>query len=425
MKKIIVGTGLCLIGASVWAQDISLRHRLDGVALDALSSLVVRFNGEAKDNTKDKAKGKGKLVLQDLRGLDNPHDLPHLALFDPDDTVEFVGARARVRPLHEVMSEAGAGLNAEPFYPQVADAVTDARGRVQALPLAMTMPVLLINRLQLTKAGQDTDKLPKTWWDVQKTAGALFDSGSTCPLTSTRFAWIHLENVSVQHGVPVMTRTGKDSRVAINSLVSVKHLALLASWQKSRYFHYAGAGEEGAARFLSGECAMLTGESSVVVAAKRAGLAVLVAPLPHYDDVHGVQPDNVLPDGAGLWVMAGHPKKDYALAAQFVKFLLRPDVQAEWVKATGYLPMSPAAAAAFRASGFPPALLDAAHQRLSVPVTGGMRARMGGLRERLHRFFGEEVAFVWSTDRPAKEALDTTVRRVNAPDAPRKVVVKK
>jgi len=409
MKTIFLSIALGLVASNAGAHDVTLRHRLDGPALDVLASLVVRFNGEQKAT--------GKVMLQDVRGLEDVREPPHLALFDPDDTVELIGTLARVRPLHDVMREAGVALGANQFYPQVADAVTDARGRVQALPLAMTLPVLLINRVQLTKAGLDATALPKTWWDVQKVAGALYENGSTCPLTSTRFAWIHLENVSVQHGAPVMAvaSKGNDSRVAVNSLVSVKHLALLASWQKSRYFHYSDNGEESRRRFLAGECAMLTGESSLYVAAKRAGLEVMVAPLPHYDDVYGVQPEDLLPDGAALWVVEGHKKKDYQAAVQFVKFMLRPDVQQTWVRGTGYLPMAPLAAGAFRASGFPPSLLESAERRLSVPVKGSTRARIGGLRERLHKFFGEEVAFVWNSDRPAKQALDTTVQRVNAP----------
>ena len=59
-----------------------------------------------------------------------------------------------------------------------------------------------------------------------------------------------------------------------------------------------------------------------------------------------------------------------------------------------------------------------AQKRLSVSKKGSTRARHGPVRDRLHEFLGEEVAFVWTTDRPAKEALDNTVRRVNEAIAP-------
>lgn len=409
MKRILLTLLGCGAAFSAFAQDISLRHDLDGKALDTLATLVLRFN--------DELKGKGRVLLQDSRGLENKHLLPHLALLDPDDSMEFFGTRPRFRPFHDVMREAGQKFDAAQFYPQVADAVDDASGRVQALPMALNLPVLFVNRAALRKAGVDPDRPGKTWWELQKTAGEILDHGGKCPLTTTRFAWIHSENVSTQAGEAMVARVGTVDKVLANSMVNVKHLALLASWQKSRYFHYSGPGREGNRRFLSGECAMLTGESSLYAEARRAGIDVGVSALPYYDDVYSPKPADILPDGAGLWVLAGHKKDEYKLAARFMAFLLRPEVQKEWVQATSFLPMTPAALAALRGD-IPQNLLDAAQKRLSVSRKGSTRARHGPIRDHLHEFLGEEVAFVWTTDRPAKEALDNTVRRVNEAIAP-------
>ncbi len=404
---ILLGSSIAL---SALAQEISLRHDLDGKALDVLATMVLRFN--------DESKGKGKVMLQDARGLENKSLLPQLALLDPDDSMEFFNTRPRFRPLHEVMREAGLKLDAGHLYPQIADAVDDASGRIQALPLGLALPVLMTNRASLRKAGLDPDQPIRTWWELQKVAGEIYDRGGKCPLTSARFAWIHSENVSTQAGEPITSRVGNVDKVLINGMVNVKHLALLASWQKSRYFHYSGPGREGNKRFLSGECAMLTGESSLYAEARRAAVDVGVQLLPHYDDVYAARPADVLPDGAGLWVLAGHKKDEYKLVARFVGFMMRPEVQKEWVQATGFLPMSPGALLALRDSGIPPQLLDAAQKRLSVSRKGSTRVKHGPIRDRLREFVGEEVAPVWTTDRPAKEALDNAARRVNAAIAP-------
>jgi sn-glycerol 3-phosphate transport system substrate-binding protein len=214
-----------------------------------------------------------------------------------------------------------------------------------------------------------------------------------------------------------VAKVGSVDKVQVNGMVNVKHLALLASWQKSRYFQYSGPGREGNRRFLSGECAMLTGESSLYADARRAGLDVGIAALPHYDDVYAAKPADTLPDGAGLWALAGHKKEEYKLAARFADFMLRPAVQIEWVSATGYLPMTPAALKGLRDSGIPQQVLDAAEKRLSVTRKGSVRVNHGPLRDMLREFMGEEVAPVWTTDRPAKEALDNVVRRVDAATA--------
>lgn len=395
-----------LVAAQALAQEISLRHDLSGPALDVLATQVLRFN--------DEQKGKGRVLLQGLDGLEHKQALPHLALLDPDDNKAFFATQPRYLHLHDVMRNAGQKLDATQFYPQMADAVDDVAGRLQALPLALSLPALFVNRAALRKAGVNPDQPIATWWELQKVAGEIYDHGGKCPLTSVRFAWIHAENVASQAGDPMTQRTGGSEKLLLNGMINVKHLALLASWQKSRYFHYAGPGREAYARFLSGECAMLTGESKLYADARRAGIDVGVQALPHYDDAYAPKPGDVLPDGAGLWVLAGHKKDDYKLAARFIAFLMRADVQKEWVKATGYLPMTPAALAALRDSDIPAALLDAAQKRLSASRKGSTRPKHGLLRDRWHEFLGEEVDFVWTSDRPAKEALDITVRRTNA-----------
>ncbi len=405
-KLLGVILGMATLAAS--AQEITLRHDMDGKALDALATLTLRFN--------DGLKGKGKIVLQDARSVEEKKVLPHLAILDPDDSIDFFGTRPRFRPLHEVLRESGAKVDLSRLYPQILDAVDDANGRPQALPIGMAVPALFINRAMFIKAGVNPDQKPETWWALQKTAGDLFDKQIACPLTSSRFAWVHMENIASQHGEPALIAAKQGGRVAVNNLVNVKHLALLASWQKSRYFHYSGPGREGNRRFLEGECAMLTGASSLYADARRTGMDVAVMALPHYDDVRGARPLDVLPDGASLWVLAGHKKAEYALAARYVAFLMHADVQKEWVRATSYLPMTQAAVDALREDGvFPAPMLDAAQKRLSVSRKDSTRVRHGPIRDRLHEFAGEEVNFVWTSGRAAKEALDNTVRRVNEP----------
>lgn len=390
------------------SEDIALRHALTGKALDVLATLVLRFNEEQK--------GKARVLLQDLRGIDEEdrRRLPQMALLDSDDSVEFFHTRPRFKPLYRMMAESGEKLDAKRLFPLLADSVDDTLGRLQALPLGMSLPVLMWNKAVFRKAGLDPDQPPKTWLEVQERAGSLYDAGVKCPFTTSRFAWVHLENVSSQHGEPIAVREKSGhTRVALNKLVDVKHIALLASWYKSFYFHYFGSGTESDRKFISGECAMLTGESALYAEAMRAGFPVGVAELPYYDDVYGVTPHKVLPDGAALWMLAGHKKNEYRLAARFVGFLLRPQVQQEWVQATGYLPMTPAAIDALKSSGVAPNLLDAATRRLSERKSPTTRTKHGSGLNRVREILNQEIASVWANAKPAKEALDSAMNRIN------------
>ncbi|HQR04766.1 MAG: extracellular solute-binding protein [Proteobacteria bacterium] len=399
IRGLLLGLACILVPPGVNAQEILLRHSLEGRALDTLATLTLEFN--------ETQKGKARIVLQGPGSIEDKRHLPQMAFLDPDDRMAFFDTLPRFKPLYQVMSEGRQKFNARTFYPQIAGAVDDASGRIQALPMGMSVPVLFWNKAAFRKAGLDPESPPKTWWEMQARAGSLFDAGVSCPVTTSRFSWVHLENLSTQHNENVLQRP---NRLTLNSLVHVKHLALLSSWNKSLYFHYYGPRLEGDTHFLSGECAMLTGESRLYSAILRTpGLDVGIAPLPYYDDVYGATPRNVLPDGASLWILAGLTKAEYQVIAHFVTFLMQPARQREWVKATGYLPMMPAALPALRDAGVPAAVQEAAERRLSAPKSP--RAVNGGGLERLRDIVDEEVAAVWRNEIPAKEALDTTVRR--------------
>jgi sn-glycerol 3-phosphate transport system substrate-binding protein len=391
-------------------QEIVLRHALSGAPLDALATLVLRFNDEEAKLKSDS----GRIQLEDVQGVADKARLPQLALFDQDDAMAMFDSRPRFRPLHQVMAAGKQNFDVKNFYPQMFDAVDDIAGKMQALPLALSLPVLFYNKAAFAKAGFDPEVAPKTWWEMQDYAGKLRDAGSKCPLTSSRFAWVHVENVAAQHAEPLVVKNGKQDQLALNNLVNVKHMALLTSWQKSFYFIYSGSGREGDDRFAKGECAMLTGESALYarLAKQKPDFPFGIAVLPHYDDVYGARPTHVLPDGAALWVLAADKKPEQQVIARFIAFLMKPDVQRDWVRATGFLPMSPAAVQALRDSGGNPALLAQAEARLSMPKRDAARTKHEGLsRSRIRNILNEEIEFVWGNQKPPKAALDSAVAR--------------
>jgi len=391
------------------AEEIILRHAQTGKSQEALTNLVQRFN--------DTQKGKARVILQDLHGIGEQarHELPQLAFLDVDDSSEFFGTRPRFKPLFQVMPLAGEKFAAKRLFPLLADAVDDPVGRIQALPLGMSLPVLLWNKEAYRKAGLDPEVPAKTWWEVQRHAGKLYDAGIKCPVTSSRFAWVHLENLSMQHGEPISTREKNGvTKVALNRLIDVKHVALLSSWYKSAYFRYYGPGDESDQKFTSGECAMYTGPSKLYADAVHAGLTVGAAELPYYDDVRGATPTQLLPDGAGLWILAGFKKSEYQLAARFVSFLMQPQTQLEWVRATGYLPMTTVAIEMLKRAGVAPTLLEAATRRLAERPGITTRVKYGSNLNQMRDILNEEIATVWADTKPAKEALDSAMQRLNS-----------
>jgi sn-glycerol 3-phosphate transport system substrate-binding protein len=387
--------------------DIVFRHAMTGEAAAALVDLVGRYNAESKS---------GKVVLQHVGMAADPQQLPHLALLEDEEYQKFFDSHPRMLPLHKVMADAKEKFDAASLFPVIADVVDDNKGRIQALPLALSVPVLFYNKDTFRKAKLDPAKPPVTWWELQTAAGKVYDIDRRCPFTSSNPAWVLMENAATQHGEPLAnSEQGGKTGLLLNNLVQVKHAALLASWHKSFYFRTFGPGREADAKFMSGECSMLTSDSSLYLQLlRRKPFDFGIAALPHYDDVRGAAPGRVLPDGASLWVLAGKKKPEYAAAAHFISFLMRPEVQKQWVRSTGFLPMSAAGVEGLAAEGVPPELLRKTVERLSDKrfVSAAKPKAVFGM-SRVRAILHEELEAVWANLKPAKEALDTAVRRGN------------
>lgn len=402
----LLGLIFCFVVVPAKAADVVLRHNLSGPTAGVLIELVERFNSSSK---------RGKVLVEHLSMVTDPRRLPHMALLDEDQYMSFFDSRPRMKPVDRVLASAGVKLRSGQLYPGMADVVHDAKGRILALPLALSVPVLYYNKDAFRKAGLDPDRPPRTWWQVQDAAGRLLDAGHACPFTSSHPAWVHVENLATQHGEAISwrQRNGR-TEFSFNGMVYVKHLALLASWYKSRYFHYFGRGKEADEKFLRADCSMLTGASSLYARMREgASFKVGVADLPYYDDVRNAAPGRLLPDGAALWVLAGRKAADYKLVARFLAFLIRPEIQREWVAATGFLPMMPAAAGG-RGSGTPQALRDAVDRLAEKRFLTAARLKVLPGFERVRSILYEELEDVWANRKPAKEALDNAVTRGNA-----------
>jgi sn-glycerol 3-phosphate transport system substrate-binding protein len=378
--------------------EIDLSHQLDEERAERVEKLVERFNSRQKDY-------QVKLVRR-VQG-DSPKDL---YLVTREEQARFISAKGAFRPLHQVMKEENVPFDGKKLAPELRVGLADAQGNLIALPMGMSTPVLFINKAAFRKAGLDPEKPPKTWADVQKAADKLFDSGSTCPYTTSWPAWVHIDNLSSWNGVEVADAKGQ---LNFNGLVQVKHTALLTTWAQARFFVYFGRRDEADSRFAAGECGMLTSSSSLVGALRdRSKVEVGVSSLPYHDDIQGA-PQQTLAGGASLWVGGGQKPAEYKGVAQFVSFLMEPELQVELTAVSGYLPMTPAARAAAESKLLKAdvAGLNVAYRQLQGPLA--LRALRVSEIERVRIIVEEELEAAWSGKTPAKQALDLAVQRGN------------
>lgn len=378
--------------------EVALAHQFGRAGEQNLQAVVDAFNN-----------GQKGVVVKLVRLAEGDKPAP-MTLVRRQDMGNFLVGKEAFRPLYQVMSEAKVPLAAAGISPDLKAGVADDKGRLVGLPVAYSTPVLFYNKNAFRKAGLDPEKPPKTWWEMQEAAGKLYDAGSECPYTTSWPTWVHIDNLSAVSGVPVASGKGE---LAFNGLPQVKHIAMLASWSKARYFQVFGRKNEADEHFLKGECAMITTDSWAHTDFREAhGVELGVAPLPYHDDVYGGR-QHTLADGASLWVAGGYKPQEYKAVARFVAYLLTPEKQVELARTYGQLPLSQAARAALRSK-----VLRDRDQAMEVAYAslhgeGATHPLRISAIDPVRIIVEEELEAVWDNRKPAKEALDTAVSRGN------------
>ena len=418
-----IAAAFALAGAATAAHavvEIQWWHAQTGGNNERINALAKRFN-ESQSEYKVNAVYKGSYpeAMAAAIAAFRAGNAPHILQVFEVGTATMMAAKGAVKPVYEVMSEAGEKFDPKAYVPAVAGYYTNSKGQMLSLPFNSSTTVFWYNKDAFAKAGLDPERAPKTWPEVVAAMAKLKASGHACPFTTGWQTWTQLESFSAWHNVPFLTKEngfgGSDAKLVFNGPVQVKHIENMQDWIKKGYFIYGGRKNEPEAKFYSGECAMMTTSSAAYATIKQqAKFKFAESTLPYYADVKGA-PQNTIIGGASLWVMAGKKKEEYKGVAKFMTFLSQPDVQAEFSQLTGYLPITMAAYELTKKSGFyekNPGT-DVAVQQMIVKTTSNSRGVRAGNFPLIRDIMDEELEAVWAGKKTAKQALDDAVKRGN------------
>ncbi len=288
-------------------------------------------------------------------------------------------------------------------------------------PFNSSSTVMWINKDAFRKAGLNPDVPPKTWPEVFDAAKKLKAAGyATCGFSNAWVTWVNTEQLSAWHNVPLATKAngldGFDTVLNFNGPLHVKHLQNLVELQKDKTYDYSGRTNTGEGRFTSGECPIfLTSSAFFGNVRGNAKFDFGNAPMPYYPDVPGA-PQNSIIGGASLWVMGGKKPEEYKGVARFLAFLSETDRQVAIHKASGYLPITKAAYAKTKESGYykeAPYLETPLLELTNKEPTENSRGLRLGNMVQLRDVWAEEYEAALSGKKSAKEALDAAVARGN------------
>ena len=411
-----------LCAAQAQAQtEIQWWHSMTGALGDRVNGFANEFNGMQKDyKIVPVYKGAYPESMTAAIAAFRAGNPPHILQVFEVGTATMMAAGKAIKPVYQMMAEAKEPFNPKDYHPAVAGYYTDRKGNMLSMPFNSSTPVFYINKDAFKKAGLDPEKAPKTWKEFATVAEKLKASGQQCVYSTGWPSWVHIENFSAWHNLPIGTQengiAGFNTEFKVNSPEHVAHIEMLADFVKKGWMTYSGRRNEAEARFFSGECAMVTSSSAAQANIRRnAKFDFSVNFLPYNDAIKGA-PQNSIIGGASLWVFSGKKPEEYKGITKFFSYLSQTEVQAKWHQETGYVPITNAAYEVTKKSGFyekNPGTDIANRQLGNKPPTANSKGLRFGNFVQGREVIEEELEAVFAGKKPAKQAMDDAVKRGN------------
>lgn len=421
LARAVALAATCVVIPAQAQTEIQWWHSMTGALGDRVTEISNGFNASQKNyKVVPVFKGTYPESMTAAIAAFRAGTAPHIVQVFEVGTATMMSAKGAIVPVYKLMKDSGEKFDPKAYVGAVAGYYTDRKGNMLSMPFNSSTPVFYINKDAFKKAGLDPNAAPKTWREFGAVAGKLKASGQDCVYTTGWPSWVHVENFSAWHNLPIGTKEngigGTDTVFTVNSPQHVAHIDMLAGFAKNGWFTYAGRRNEAEAKFFSGECAMLTSSSAAQAnIRKNAKFEFSVNFLPYNDSIKGA-PQNSIIGGASLWVLSGKKAAEYKGVAQFFNYLSQPELQARWHQMTGYVPITNAAAELTKASGYyekNPGTDIAVKQLNNKPPTANSKGLRFGNFVTGRNVIEEEIEAALAGKKTAKVAMDDAVKRGN------------
>ena len=425
MRSFIAALSLgTVLSVSALAAPVEIQwwHAMTGANNDRVNQIVEAFNASQADYkvvATFKSNDYTELMNQTIAAY-RAGNAPHITQVFEVGTATMMAAKGAVKPVFELMAEAGEKFDPKSFLPAITGYYSTADGKMLSMPFNSSTPIFYYNKDAFAKAGLDPEKAPKTWPEAFDAAKKIRASGHPCGITTAWVTWTQMEAFSAWHNIPYGTQAngfkGFDTEFKFNNPTVIKHFETLNEMQKDGTFKYGGRTTQPEGLFLSGECAMIATSSGFLGnLARNAKFNFATGMLPYYPDVAGA-PQNSIIGGATLWVMSGKKPDEYKGVAKFFTHLSKLDVQIVNHQQTGYLPVTIAAYEETKKSGFyeknPGRETPILQLQNKAPTENSMGVRFGNL-PKIRDLIMDEVEAAFAGKISVKQAMDNAVASGN------------
>ena len=186
------------------ATEIQWWHSMSGQHNDKINEIARGFNASQADYKLTPVfKGSYPESMTAAIAAFRAGNAPHIVQVFEVGTATMMAAKGAVKPVHEIMKEAGEPFNPKNYLPAVTGYYSDSHGNMLSMPFNSSSAIFYINKDAYKKAGLDPAKAPTTWKEFATAAEKLKAAGQSCVYTSGWPSWVHVENFSAWHNLPM------------------------------------------------------------------------------------------------------------------------------------------------------------------------------------------------------------------------------
>ncbi len=421
-KALAVASAASVIAMSsaAFAQtEIDFWHAMGGQLGERTDAFATTFNGMQDQCVVNSVyQGNYTETMTAAIAAFRASEQPHIVQVFEVGTATMMSAEGAIYPVHQLMADQGMDFDEANYIPAVISYYSDTDGNMLSLPFNSSTPVMWVN-LDLFEANDL--EVPTTWDETIEAARVLQAAGVPSPLGFGWQSWSMIENFSAWHDLPIGTMengfAGIGTELTINSPEVIAHIDRIQGMVEEGLFVYGGRRGDSRPQFVNGEAAMWINSSAYFggFVADIQDFEFTQVPLP-LDTAVRTEPQNSIIGGATLWVLQGHEDAQYACAAQFLDFLSGTEQQADWAQATGYVPITTAAADLMEERGFftdnPGTDVAITQLSLNAPTPNSRGLRFGNFVQ-IRDIINEELEAAWAGDKTAEEAMNAAVERGN------------
>ena len=176
---------LAMLALTAQAQavtEIQWWHSMTGALNDRVNDIAKRFNESQKDyKVTPVFKGSYAESMAAAIAAYRSGNAPALLQVFEVGTATMMSAKGAIKPVYQVMADAGEKFDAKAYVPAVAGYYTNPKGQMLSFPFNSSTTVFYYNRDAFEKAGLDPNKPPFTWQAVVAAMAKLKAAGWACP----------------------------------------------------------------------------------------------------------------------------------------------------------------------------------------------------------------------------------------------------